>query len=545
MSKDKAKPSFGRSLWDFLASVKLALILLLALAVFSIIGTIVPQNQPEAFYHSYFGAFAATALKLGLNDTYHAPWFLFLLAMLAANLVICSIERLPLTLRLMRSDPAKELSKARKPNIELDLPVDAASAVAKAEKLLVPFGAVHKAADGGKTTLFAQKGAWSRLGVYVVHMSVLIIFIGAIIGLIVGFDGTMRIPQGKQADVVALESGGGHKLPFSVRLDKFNIDYYDTGQVSEYRSKLTFVQDGKDVLTRDIIVNDPAGFGGIDFYQSFYGYDLTKVKLMIKDGDAAVSADIAAGGTVDLPGGVSVSLRVSPALRDKGPNYKGEWARVMLSLPNAGPRSMALFGPGSGRKSVSAVISDLQTTEDERAVYVQKLEVTIDGMGQPFKVTFSPKGEARQMLPGGGHVWLADFNPMLNMGMFYQGPMVRLGLHAPGSEPMDLVAFKTKDPASAPPQVEIIAADMTPFTGLSAKYDPGVWFVFIGCGLMVAGFIIAFYFAHRKVWIVVSPAKGSCHVAIAGGSNKNKAGLKLMLGKLADNLRAQTEGGSE
>ena len=544
MSKDKAKPSFGRSLWDFLASVKLALILLLALAVLSIIGTIVPQNQPEAFYHGYFGAFAATALKLGLDDTYHAPWFLFLLAMLAANLVICSIERLPLTLRLMRSDPAKELTKARKPTVELDLSVDPTEAVAKAEKLLGPFGVVHKAADEGKTTLFAQKGAWSRLGVYVVHFSVLIIFIGAIIGLLVGFDGTMRIPQGQQADVVALD-GGGRKLPFSVRLDNFNISYYPSGQVSEYRSKLTFVQNGKDALTRDIIVNDPASFGGIDFYQSFFGYNLTKVKLMINSGDKAVSADIAAGGTVELPGGGSVSLRVSPALRNKGPNYKGEWARIMLSTPQAGPRSMALFGPGAGRKSISAVISDLQTTEDEKAIYVQKLEVTINGLGQPFTVTFTPKGEPRQVLPGGGHVWLSDFNPMINMGMFYQGPMVRLGLHAPGSDPIELVAFKSKDPAAAPPQVEIIAADMTPYTGLSVKYDPGVWFVFIGCGLMVAGFIIAFYFAHRKVWITVSPAQGSCHVAIAGGSNKNKAGLKLILGKLAANLRAQTEGGSE
>lgn len=545
MSKDKAKPSFGHSLWNFLASVKLALILLLALAVFSIIGTIVPQNQPAEFYNHYFGAYGPLALNFGLDDTYHAPWFLALLAMLAANLVICSIERLPTTLRMMRSDPAKELARRRKPVVEMDLPLEAVAAAEKAEKLLSAFGTVHKATGGGKTTLFSQKGAWSRLGVYVVHASVLIIFAGAIIGLLIGFDGTMSIPKGKQIGVVSLYKGGGHKLPFSVRLDKFDIEYYSSGMVSEYRSKLTFIKDGNPVLTKDIVVNDPASLENIDFYQSFYGYDLTAAKVMIKTGDKIVEADIPPGGMVKLPGGGTANLRISPALRNNGPKYEGEWARLMLSTKQTGPRSIALFGPGADRNGLSAVISGIETTEDAESVYIQKLDITVDGLAKPLKLTFTPKGPSRQQLPGGGHVWLVDFSPMINMGMFYQGPMVRLGLHAPGAQPIELVAFKTNSPDAASPEVKIIAADMTPFTGLQVKYDPGVWFVFAGCGLMVLGFIVTFYFAHRKVWIIVHPSKGGSHVAIAGGSNKNKAGLKLMLGKMGDRLRKHAEGGSE
>lgn len=529
-----------------MASVKLALILLLALAVFSIIGTIVPQHQQPEFYNHYFGAYGPLALQLGIDDTYHAPWFLFLLAMLAANLVICSIERLPLTLRLMRSDPAKELAKARKPMMEMDLPQDAAAVAAQAEKFLGFFAQVHKAADGGSTTLFAQKGAWSRLGVYVVHASVLIIFAGAIIGLMIGFDGTMAIPQGMSANVVALDGGAEYKLPFSIRLDKFSIQRYTSGMVSEYRSGLTFLKDGKPVESREIIVNDPASFDGIDVYQSFYGYDLAKAQVQIKAGEETINADIAAGGMVKLPGGGSASMRVSPALRNHGADYKGEWARMMLSTPQTGPRSVALFGPGAPYSGISAVVTGIETTEDQQSVYIQKLGITVDGLGEPVKLVFTPKGPARFPLPGGiGHVGLVDFNPMINMGMFYQGPMVRLSLHAKGLEPIELVAFKSKDPSAPAPEVKIVAADMTPFTGLQVKYDPGVWFVFIGCGLMVVGFIVAFYFAHRKVWITVTPAGGGAHVAITGGSNKNKAGLKLMIDKMGQKLRAQIEGGSK
>ena len=73
------------------------------------------------------------------------------------------------------------------------------------------------------------------------------------------------------------------------------------------------------------------------------------------------------------------------------------------------------------------------------------------------------------------------------------------------------------------------------------KHDPGVWLIWLGCTLMVMGFIVTFYRAHRKVWIRLAPAgQGRTKVEIMGSTNKNRPGLKLLLQRLAGALQANS-----
>jgi len=533
-------------MWDLFASVKLALGLLLALAVASIAGTIIPQNAHPAAYQQLLGEYAPLARLLGLDDMYHAWWFLGLLALLAANLVICSLDRLPRTLAAVGKDPADDLARPRKASKEIRLATPPERAVELATAVLAKsLGRIHRQDADGRITLFAQKGAWSRFGVYAVHGSVLLIFAGAIIGLLWGFDGYMNITQGGQENVVRLTRGGEMPLPFAVRLDKFTIERYENGMVSEYRSKLSFIENGQAALTRDIIVNDPASFGSVDFYQSSFGYELHQAELQLGDGDQAQRLALPAGGRAKLPGGGTLSLRPNPHLADHGPDYDGVWAQALLSSPTHGPRSLALFGPKSGRPALSALIAEMETTEDEQSIYLKRLALTIFGLGAPQRVEFA--GPGKKTLAGGGEAWLMDFSPLMNMGMFYQGPMARLGLHMPGQEPLELVAFQPKDAAAAQaaPQVRLLAATLVPYTGLQAKYDPGVWFVWVGCICMVLGFVAAFYFSHRKVWIIIEKQGGGSKLSLAGGANKNHAGLGLLLNKIALALEQNPNGGSK
>ena len=86
----------NNSIWQFFASVKLALVILFLIAVTSIIGTLIPQKEAAEFYISNYGPKAAQIFAvLDIPDMYNSWWFLALLFLLAFNLIICSIVRFP------------------------------------------------------------------------------------------------------------------------------------------------------------------------------------------------------------------------------------------------------------------------------------------------------------------------------------------------------------------------------------------------------------------------------------------------------------------
>ena len=163
---------------------------------------------------------------------------------------------------------------------------------------------------------YSQKGNYSRLGVYIAHMSIIFILIGALAGLKFGFNGSLNLPEGRTAIAFryappsgpldennierilnALESSWGniskasellnmkekslidslHKdgiqpLGFAIHCDDFDVEFYENSNTpKEFTSWLTIIEDGKVVLKKVIEVNDPLTYKGITFYQASYG----------------------------------------------------------------------------------------------------------------------------------------------------------------------------------------------------------------------------------------------------------------------------------
>ena len=84
----------SEKIWKFLSSVKLAVVLLIILAIVSVIGTIIAQNEaPEQYLQEYSQATVNLFEVLGFFDLYHTWWFVFLLFLLTANLTVCTLER--------------------------------------------------------------------------------------------------------------------------------------------------------------------------------------------------------------------------------------------------------------------------------------------------------------------------------------------------------------------------------------------------------------------------------------------------------------------
>ena len=445
MSDDKQNNSAGSErIWNFFASVKLSFSLLLALALTSVLGTLIPQKDDLSVYIQAYGEAGTRLIQvLRLNDMYHAPWFLLLLACLALNLVVCSLNRLPTSLKLMAKDPQAELKRGGAAELSFTLAGAPASHLERAQALLQKaVGQVTAGQVQETQVLFAQKGAWSRLGVYVVHSSVIIIMIGAIVGNIWGFSGRLNLNEGQSADHLELDNGQTRELGFALRLEKFTASFYKDGMPSEYRSDVTFLDQGKPALKAVLKVNDPAEFHGVDFYQATYGQSVSHMEVNYLHGGKRQKVNLKHGAWVELEDG-----------------------------------SKAL---------------------------------------------------------------LLEARAEIRMGDMYQGPAARIGYQQPGTEPLALTAFKAGAPfpAHGPASFEILDMQTVPYSGFSVKYDPGVWFIWVGCTRMVAGFFITFYCAHRKVWLKLTPAgQGRTKVEVMGSTNKNRLGQKRLLERLGGQMQ--------
>lgn len=262
--------------WDFFASVRLAIFTLCSLALTSIIGTIIPQNKPDNWYVETYGAATAQFFQiLDIPDMYGSWWFLLLLGLLSANLIICSIDRFPAAWRLINADqlavPADRLrSMSFRENWSSAGPVqqNAAALCTALEK--AGWRPTSRETDNG-LLIFSGKGAWSRLGVYVVHVSILIIFGGAIIGNFLGYKGTVMLPEKNSTDkVFASDTSEPINLGFEVECDAFTVDFYPNGMPKEYQSVLIVKEQGKEVRRETIEVNKPMTHRGVTFYQSSY-----------------------------------------------------------------------------------------------------------------------------------------------------------------------------------------------------------------------------------------------------------------------------------
>ena len=429
MKKDK------NSLWAFFASVKLALFVFFILAVTSIIGTIIPQGKPPEFYIQNFGQGTAKLFDLlNVPDMYNSWWFVALLGLFSVNLIVCTIDRFPNIWRLVKVDNLA-LDPERVAKMPQRLTFYSGDTVEnvreKIKGIMSSAGWNAESSDKAEGTLYSsQKGAWTRLGVIFVHTSILIIFIGAIIGSVFGFKGSVMIPEGRSADRIFAFDSNGSEIPldFSVRLNRFDLHYYDTGMPKDYQSDLTVIQDGKPVLHKQIEVNDPLEYGGLTFYQSSYNkYDNTYVVDIVNQTTSEKKSFVIA------------------------PRREAQW-----------PAEGLTFG-------------------------------IINRMGPDYMGGFRHK------------IWFTDNKA--DPSQFWMDESETKKIIRPDTT----YEFTLRQYFA---------------TGLQVTKDPGVWYVYAGCALMLLGLYVAFFLSHRRVWVYVTRDESRTKVLVSGTSSRNKVGFE-------------------
>lgn len=309
-AKSKNRPNF---IWEFLSSVKLTIVLLILLAVISILGTVIPQGEGAVEFAKTLSPATFRFLStLQLFDMYNAPWFRLLIAFLALNLIVCSINRFPSTWKRFSAKPEPDRSKPFENNTLDDcfeVNLSGHTAATRVEKILKSgYKNVRRKTGGADHFFYGEKGNLSHFGVYVVHLSVLLILVGGLVGSFFGFEAYVNILEGEKTDrVVIRKTMKPLKLGFEVRCDKFSVKFYKTGAPKEFKSILTFLVNGKAVQKNNLLVNHPVEFGGITFYQASYGSVAGKeVVLGIqRNSKVPTSTEMTVKGNVSypLPGG--------------------------------------------------------------------------------------------------------------------------------------------------------------------------------------------------------------------------------------------------
>ena len=344
--------SLLNQLWKTFASVKLTIVLLLTLAATSIIGTLIPQNETPVAYVQAFGEFLYRLFALlGLFDMYHSWWFRALILLLVGNIVICSIDRLQATWKILFvRNPRFNIARYRQLKNKVDYKEDCDPDQLKNlyQPLISRGFRYHRLEDADDGfAIYGESGRWTRLGVYVVHFSVVLLLIGGLIGSIWGFDGFVNIPEGESVSSIRL-TNSDQILPlgFEVRCDDFNVDFYDSGTPKEFRSRLTILKQGQTVVQKDIIVNDPLRYEGISFYQSSYG-NMAPNEVILNFTDQAggkiYRKRAAIGVPVDVPEdlGTFVLKRYTQQANFRGQNI-GEAFIGVLTLPDGSPVEITL-----------------------------------------------------------------------------------------------------------------------------------------------------------------------------------------------------------
>jgi cytochrome c biogenesis protein len=269
--------SLPRKIWQTLGAIKTGVILLILVVIFSAAGTIVlqrPTTEADEMQRAYSPQVLHLLDGVGLTDVFHAWWFVLLLSLVSLSIIAASIQRFPNAWRFYSRpykspDPSFQKAVAAHKSIPI---TNEEAALSVAERVLRKkgFPAEHIVRENS-FSLFAERHRISEMAVYVVHASLLLIFLGGIIDAELGWRAFLSLNRGEQSNKIQSQNGAKHQLAFAVRCDSAGQENYADGSPKRWWSNLTVLQDGKEVLRKQIVVNEPLVYHGIRFYQASYG----------------------------------------------------------------------------------------------------------------------------------------------------------------------------------------------------------------------------------------------------------------------------------
>lgn len=481
----KANPGVIDRVWNFFSSVKVAIYLILFTLIGSSLGTIFPQEStflnidPSVYYKEEYGQLGHVYYLLGLSHTYTSWWFVLLLVMIGASLVICSLDRvLPLYKALSRQRIPKHMSFLTRQKVVYQRPVEEGGAQwVERVKPIIKKKRYRVRTDGG--TLLAEKQRFSRWGPYVLHIG-LIIFLLAVLGRNLPglhMDEHMAFPQGEPVHI--------KNTSYYLMNNGFKVEFYTEDDMPEefkgknkvlpkefqtqavlYMCEANCGDLDKDpelieVTRHNIEVNHPLNYKGLKAYQ--FDYDLTPI------------------------------LRsVSPVLVNSKSGK--EYGKITLSIND--PQRKYQVGEYS--------LTLTQTYTD----------FGLGDNGKPVNLSPNPNAPAFLFLIEGPDL------PKEGIQYFYFPKQIdkerfnqkAINAQLAGGEELVSLDVLSMD--------DVDFAEST--TYLNIRVDKAMPFIWVGCFIGMIGLIMGFYFTHRRIWLRIDNGM----LTLGAHTNKNWFGLR-------------------
>jgi cytochrome c biogenesis protein len=320
-------------LWRTLTSIRLTVFLLLILAAVAVIGTVLPQNEPPNQYLGHFGPFWGELLwRAGFTNVFFSPWFLVPIGLLTANILACVVHGLPQAIKRCSQPLTGETALTLPDRGQVTWPAGVDPHPLITAVLRRELGHCRRETRSDKEIYLLERGRFRPLAPYLIHIAILSILAGGLIGKFWGVSGQLALGQGQMASAYQVGPRAEKPLHFQVRLDKFQVSYYEPGSApKEFRSDLTFFEKGREVSQATCRVNEPVNFGGLTFYQASYGTDSTgPIRLKMQMGNFNQTIEVPFHRLEELPGGRGqiFAMRVDGNLQGYGP-------AVLLALKTA------------------------------------------------------------------------------------------------------------------------------------------------------------------------------------------------------------------
>src|SRR5215470_15618527 len=299
-----------RKTWQALSSVKTGVVLIILVIIFSIAGTVIlqrPITDPDDMQRAYSPSMLQFLDVTGLTDVFHTRWFVALMVLVSLSIIAASVQRFPNGWRYYArpyKSPDEGFRRALSTQAQLAITHDE-QGLGAAERA---FKRMHLKSERivrpDSFSLFAERNRISEMAVYIVHLSLLLIFAGGIIDALCGWRGFMMLTPGTAGTNIEMRNGTARTLPFSIRCDETGQETYPDGTPKRWWSKLAVVDDGNEISHKEIVVNDPLVYRGVCFYQASWGRTGKLGKLILN----AVPAAGGTGQEITLAEGHVVSL---------------------------------------------------------------------------------------------------------------------------------------------------------------------------------------------------------------------------------------------
>jgi cytochrome c biogenesis protein len=279
----------------WIADLRLAIGLLLLIAVASGIGTAIPQKESLEFYHQRYDDApwlgwlkAAGILRLQLDHVYSSGWFLTLLALLGLALILCSWRRqwpaLQASLRWIDYTTPRQLSKLA---LAETLTHPRTDGLAVLGQRLRERGWSVRSQEG---RLAARKGVLGRVGPLLVHAGMVVLMVGSAWGALAGQRMEQFLAPGRELEL--LDRQGRPQV--TLALDGFAISRDPAGRPEQFTSRLRLIPPAapdpdppaeapapSSTLTRqaEISVNHPLRYRGMTLYQADWTLATIQIQL--------------------------------------------------------------------------------------------------------------------------------------------------------------------------------------------------------------------------------------------------------------------------